>query len=194
MALDSLQLQLASALQRYGTLQRRAEGHRDASSLQARALAELGTALEEVRVAQDQLLENRIRMEALQEELRQQAARYWQLFDEIPQPYVVTSADSKIAEVNKAAAELLNVSQRFLVGKMLSVFVCESRGPFLAVCSRIAEQGGTAELTLKVRPRERAPRDVSARITRGSTGELRCLLFSPVGLPSIPPDEQTLPY
>jgi PAS domain-containing protein len=174
-SLDSLELQLASALQRYNTLQRRADTGRDAASLLDRTLAELGTALEQVRVAQEQLVESRSRMEALQEELRQQAAKYWQLFDEIPQPYLVTKVDSTILEVNRAAAELLNVSQRFLVGKTLSLFVCENRGIFLTTCTRVAEQGGRTQIALKVRPRERAPLDVSARLV-GADGHLRWLL------------------
>src|SRR5262249_25905896 len=132
MAIDALELQLASALQRYHTLQRRAETQqKDPGALTTRTLAELGTALEEIRVAQEQIVENRRRMESLQAELATQAAKYWELFDEMPDAYVVTRPDTTILEVNRAAAELFNVSQRFLVGKTLSVFICEDRGRFL---------------------------------------------------------------
>ena len=48
----------------------------------------------ELPVAQEQIVENRTRMEQLQEELRRQNERYWQLFDEVPLPYVVTSSPS----------------------------------------------------------------------------------------------------
>ena len=185
MALDALELQLASALQRFNTLQRRAETHRDAGALLTRALAELSTALEELRVAQEQLVESRLRAEDLQEQLRQQAAKYWRLFDEMHDAYVVTRPDSAIIEVNKAAAELLNVSQRFLAGKTLSVFVCENRGAFLQACTRIAEDGGHADLTLKIRPRERAPLSIAAHVA-GSDGELRWLL-RPVSDPATRP-------
>ena len=177
MSHDALELRLASALQRFSTLQRRAEANRDTTSVLHRTLAELGTALEEVRVAQEQLIESRTRMEALHEELRQQTAKYWQLFDEIPEAYLLTKPDSTIVEVNKAASVLLNVSQRFLVGKTLSVFVCENRGAFLAECGRIAENGGTSEVPLKIRPRERAPLDLVAKVASGAGGELRWLLF-----------------
>lgn len=98
------------------------------------------------------------------------------LFDEMHDAYVVTRPDSVIVEVNKAAAELLNVSQRFLTGKALSVFVCENRGSFLQACSRIAEEEGAADMALKVRPRERAPLSLVARVA-GSDGELRWLLL-----------------
>ena len=175
MSLDALEMQLASAIQRFNTLQRRAASHKEPATLLARSLAELSTALEEVRVAQEQIVESRARMEQLQEELRDQAARYWQLFDEIPQPYVVTRADSIIVEANKAASQLFNVSQRFLVGKALSVFVCEDRGGFLQTSARVAGDSATAELRLKLRPRERAPLEVNATVS-AAAGQLRWLL------------------
>ena len=179
-ALDSLELQLASALQRYNVLQRRAGAQASDNPVLARALAELGTALEEVHVAQEQILQSQRRMEELQAELSAQCTRYWELFDEMPQPYVVSKPDTVILEANRAAAELLNVSQRFLVGKALSVFVCENRGAFLAESARIvsSDPPAAAELNLKLRPRERAPLSVVARV-RGSAENLRWIL-SPV--------------
>ena len=175
MSLDSLELQLASAVQRFHALQRRGETPRDSVALLARSLAELSTALEEVRVAQEQLIESRERLERVQEDLRRQNERYWQLFDEIPQPYVVTKPDSTIVEVNKAASELFNVSQRFLVGKTLSVFVCEDRGGFLTRIRRIVEDRATMEFDIKLRPRERAPQRVAVRV-KGDEQALRWLL------------------
>ena len=175
MSLDSLELQLASALQRYNTLQRRAETHREPASLLTRTLAELGTALEEMRVAQEQLLDGRMRMEQLQHELRQQYEKYWLLFDAMPDAYVVTKPDSTILEVNKAAAQLFNVSQRFLIGKTLSVFVCEDRTQFLSATARAAADAASQEMVLKLRPRERAPLTISASVS-GDRDGLRWIL------------------
>jgi PAS domain S-box-containing protein len=175
MAIDALELQLASALQRFHTLQRRADTQRDPGALLTRSLAELGTALEQIRVAQEQIIENHRRMEQFQADLTAQVARYWELFDEMPDPYVVTRSDTTITEVNRAAAELFNVSQRFLVGKTLSVFVCEDRGRILDESGRLAESRGSAELRLKLRPRERAPVAVQARVRGDGTG-LRWIL------------------
>ena len=175
MPVDTIELQLAAALQRYTALQRRADAHRDPSALLNKAFAELGTALEELRVAQEQLIENRMRMEQLQLELRQQSERYWQLFDEMPEAYVVTKPSTAILEVNKADAQLFNVSQRFLVGKALSVFVCEDRAQFLTAAGRVAEEGGSREMALKLRPRERAPLTIRARVAGDADG-LRWIL------------------
>src|SRR3954466_14854327 len=168
-------MQLVSAVQRLATLQRRAGTDRDHGKLLERALKEAGAALGEVRVAQEQLVENRTRMEQLQVELTKQSERYWELFDEMPQPYVVTRPDSTITEVNRAAAEWFNVSQRFLVGKTLSVFVCEDRGRFLNESARVAGEARSQELAFKLRPRERSPLDVRARVS-GDASSLRWVL------------------
>ena len=164
MAIDVLELQLASALQRFATLQRRAASDRDQGKLLDRTMQELSSALEELRVAQEQLLESRQRVESAHLELMRERERYWQLFDEMPQAYVVTEPNSIITEVNRAAAQLFNVSQRFLVGKAMSVFVCEDRTRFLADISRLASEARSQELTFKLRPRERAPVDVTATV------------------------------
>jgi PAS domain S-box-containing protein len=167
-SVNSIELQLATALQRFNTLQRRADSDPDQSTtLLTRALHELERALEEVRVAQEQLLESRSRLEEVQAELAQQYEKYWQLFDDMPQPYVVTGRDSIMTEANRAAAELLNVSQRFLVGKPLSVFICQDRAGFLDEAMRAATQPGPFDLEVKLRPRERAPIDVAVRVSGG---------------------------
>jgi len=175
MSVDSLALQLASARQRYINLQRRSDHSPSAEGIVVKTLAELGTALEEVRVAQEQLIESRAQMERLQHELREQSRKYWQLFDDMPEPYIVSKPDSTIVDVNRAAAQLLNVSQRFLAGKTLSVFVCEDRAAFLAEIGRFTNDADTFELTFKVRPRERAPLLVTARV-RGDGGTFRWVL------------------
>jgi PAS domain S-box-containing protein len=163
--IESLHVQLASAMQRFNALQRRLpEQTAGPTKLIGRLFKELEDALEEVRVAQEQLIESRHRMESLQSELTQQYQKYWELFDEMPQPYIVTKADSTIVEANRAASELFNVSQRFLVGKTLSVFVGEDRVRWLDRIRGIAESNGRLELTFRLRPRERAAVTVHARV------------------------------
>lgn len=185
MSIDSLELQLASAVQRFNSLQRRASTAREPGTLLTRSLHELAEVIEEVRVAQEQIVDQRQRMEGLQEELRRQNARYWQLFDEIPQPYVVTRPDSTIVEVNKAAAELLNVSQRFLAGKALSVFVCEDRSGFLSRVAELVAQRSESQFQLKVRPRERAPLSVKA-VARADEASVRWLFGHDQLIPVLP--------
>jgi PAS domain-containing protein len=167
MALNSLELQLATAVQRFHALQRGSDDPRASGKMLSRALDELEKAIEELRVAQEQLVDNRTRLEGLQAELTRQYQKYWELFDEMPQPYIVTKPDTTIMEANQASAELLNVSQRFLAGKTLSVFVCEDRTGFLQAAERAAAAAEPTELKLRIRPRERAPMDVTAKIRGG---------------------------
>ena len=175
MGLDFIELQLASAIHRYHDLQRRVETRHEPGAMLQKALAELGTALEEIRVAQEQLVESRASLERAHEDVRRQATRYMELFDAIPYPCVVTKPDSTITEANKAAAELLNVSQRFLVGKTLSIFVCEDRGRFLIEASNLAAQEQPREFNIRIRPRERAPLPIVARVN-GNDSTLRWIL------------------
>lgn len=164
MSVDSLELQLVSAQQRLATLQRRASAESGESKLLPRALKEAENLLEELRVAQEQLVEARHRIEDIQAELTRQYEKYWELFDEMPDAYLVTKADSSIVEANRAAAELFNVSQRFLIGKPLSVFVCQDRSGFLKTLESMSEHTLATELPFRLRPRERAPLNVSATV------------------------------
>ena len=163
-SVDSLELQLASAQQRLATLRRRASAESAESKLLPRALKEAENLLEELRVAQEQLVEARQRLEDVQAELTRQYEKYWELFDEMPDAYVVTKLDSSIIEANRAAAELFNVSQRFLIGKPLSVFVCRDRSGFLKILESMGDQTRPTELPFRLRPRERAPLDVAATV------------------------------
>jgi len=175
MSIDVLELQLASALQRFSTLQRNALDGREHPKLLGRSISELESVLEELRVAQQQLVENRTRMEQMQLELSREREKYWRLFDEMPQAYVITRSDTLITEANRAASALLNVSQRFLVGKTLSVFVCEDRTRFLLEAGRVTSDLTAVDMKVKVRPRERAPLLVTARVTGDDAG-LRWLI------------------
>ena len=175
MGIDVLELQLVSALQRFSTLQRHASDGGDHLKLLGRSLHELEALLETLRGTQQQLVENRARIEQLQGELSREREKYWRLFNEVPQALIITRSDTLITEANRAASELLNVSQRFLVGKALSVFVCEDRTRFLLDAARMTSEPAPVDMTLKVRPRERAPLVVTATVTGDDSG-LRWLI------------------
>lgn len=184
MAADTLGLQLLAAVQRYETLRRRVDARaKDPSAVTSHTIAELGKALDLVRVAHEQVIEHRQRIEALQTDLIAQRARYWELFEEMPEPSLVTLPDTTILEANRAAAALFNVSQRFLTGKTLSIFVCEDRGRFLDESIRAARECITAEWRVKLRPRECGPLTVSMRI-RGAGACLKWTVTPSAGSPA----------
>src|SRR5581483_5196874 len=55
--------------------------------------------------------------------------RYRDLFEFAPSPYLVTDAEGTVRELNRAAAELLQISPRYAVGKPLAVFVRKEDRP-----------------------------------------------------------------
>jgi PAS domain-containing protein len=172
-------MQLSTALHRLTVLQRRAEHlSPDTPKLLQRTLKELEGALEQLRAAQDQLVAQRDELSAAQALLEVERRKYWQLFDAVGDACVVTTPDGEILEANRAAAALLNISQRFLIGRSLAVFVCTDRARVLAHAKRLAEYGGTAEWIFSIRPRERAPFDAACRVAASDVGErtLRWLL------------------
>jgi PAS domain S-box-containing protein len=165
-AVDSLHLQVASAVQKLATLQRRVGQVGTASSPKVfqDVLHELEHALEELQVTQQHLLEQHDELAVSRRQVELEREKYWQLFDGAPDAYVVTTPDVQIVEANRAAADLLNISQRFLVGKNLSIFVCNDRTRLLAQALELAQSRASAELSFSLRPRERAPFSVSARV------------------------------
>ena len=189
MAVDPLELRLVSALQRFQALQRKAETQGDKGPLLTRALAELNTLLEELRLAEARLVERRQRIEQLQAALRDQQAKYWELFDDMADPSLVTERDTTILEANRAAVGLLNVSQRYLVGKTLSLFVCEDRARLLGQSGQLVKNQDSTELLLKLRPRERPPLALRACV-RGDGTHLRWILRPPAPNGSQPTNSQ----
>ncbi len=182
MSIDALQLRLASAQQRFATLERRAGADQAESKLLPRALKEIESLIDDLRTAQDQLVENRRRCDELQEDLAHQRQRYWDLFEMFPDACVVTGGDSMIVEANRAAAELFNVSQRYLVGKHLSVFVCEDRAGFLRAIEWVTPEREPIHVQFRLRPRERAPLGVAA-VVRADAGSLRWIV-RPIAAPA----------
>jgi PAS domain S-box-containing protein len=87
-------------------------------------------------------------IEALWEELRQRAdeltaerQRYSEFFEYAPDPYLVTDSHGTVSDANRAAAELLAVPARTLIGKPLANCVHEDgRREFRAHLVRASAQ------------------------------------------------------
>lgn len=87
------------------------------------SFAELDTALEELKVAEETVHEQ---TEALGKALQQADAerqRYLELFEFAPDGYCVTDSRGVIVEANRAMCELLESSPAAVIGKPLIVFV-----------------------------------------------------------------------
>jgi len=89
------------------------------------AFKELGIVSEELEVAVEELQQQNAALANARQVIETERQRYQELFQFAPNGYLVTDEAGTIQEANHAAAKLLNVSQRFLMGKPLLVFVAE---------------------------------------------------------------------
>ena len=90
-------------------------------------LEALANALEELRTVEEEICQHNEVLQHAREELENERHRYQDLFDFAPDGYLVTDIHGKIYEANRAAAELLEVSQKYLSGKVLTNFVPEEQ-------------------------------------------------------------------
>lgn len=93
------------------------------SELLVASLEELREALEELHVAEEELRQQHEAITAVRAAVEMERQRYKELFEFAPDGYLVTDAQGIVREANSAAATLLNISRRFLVGKSIVNFV-----------------------------------------------------------------------
>jgi PAS domain S-box-containing protein len=95
----------------------------EASSLLPNAFKELGIASEELQVAVEELRQKNKELTAARAAVEAEQQRYRNLFEFVPDGYLVTDTVGIIREANRVAAASLNVSQQLLVGKSVITFV-----------------------------------------------------------------------
>jgi PAS domain S-box-containing protein len=118
------------------------------------ACEELHIALEELSVAQAELLDQNQELILTRQAVEVQRQRYHELFDLAPDGYLVTDVNGKIQEANRAAASMLNIESRFLVGKPLSIFIAQpERQRFYALLIRLAQVDRVQEWEVSLQPR-----------------------------------------
>jgi PAS domain S-box-containing protein len=163
--------------QRVDALQRRtAAGPAQAESYLRDAIEELHTSLEELQAADEEIRQQNEDLAGAYLAVEAERQRYEELFEFAPDGYLVTDVDGNIREANRAAAALLGVSQDYLVGKPLTVFVApEALRAFRARLAEAAQQrpgrlwdtrlqrrgSGPFDAALSVAPVQPAPGKVS---------------------------------
>lgn len=156
---------MTAALRRFEQLQRRSERlPAEAAVTLVEAIRDLQDALDELHVSRECLADQRLLLAAVRTRLDEERQRHSVLFDAAPDAYLVTDIAGTILEANRTAAELFNTSQRSLAGKSFSVFLCRDRDVIMHRASDLARAGGAARWTVDIRPRERAPLSVVARV------------------------------
>jgi diguanylate cyclase (GGDEF)-like protein/PAS domain S-box-containing protein len=132
------------------------------------AIEELYVAEEELRLQHEELLTARA-------ELEDQRRRYEELFQLAPEAYIVTNPLGIVREVNRAAADLVGVEPRFLLGKPLMTFVDRAdRLDLRALINTFGSATHVADWSLRIVPRDAAaiPVSVSASAARDGRNEL----------------------
>jgi PAS domain S-box-containing protein len=126
--------------------------------LLATAFKELGIVSEELQVAVEQLCQQNEELAVIQVELQAERQRYEDLFQWAPEAYLVTDVAGKIREANRAAADLLNISEPHLIGKPLVVFVAsEERWQFRNELNRQRNGSRIQDWKVHLQPRGGEP-------------------------------------
>lgn len=138
-------------------------------------LKELGTSSEELQVAGEELLHQTETLISLRQQLEAERQSYKDLFEFMPQAYLVTDAHGKILQANRAAATLLGVEQSRLQDKLLVNFIpVEKRSAFRSNLKQLQECNWVQQnkLRLQARQGESFKASVTIAPVRNSSGEL----------------------
>jgi PAS domain S-box-containing protein len=142
------------------------------------ALKELGTSSEELHVAAEELSRQMEIVGYLRHQLEAERQRYYDLFEFMPDAYLITDGMGKILEANRAAAALLNIEPSNLQGKLLINFIpLENRSVFRSQLSQIQQRDWVQNHTISLQPRHEDSLDIAVTVApvRNSSMQLLSL-------------------
>src|SRR5918992_2524745 len=123
-----------------------------------------GSALEELRVADEELRQRKKKLASAHLQVDAERRRYHELFDLAPDAYLVTNLASIITEANQSASCLLGIAPQYLAGKAIATYiVAEDRPRFRSLLSEA--QGSPATRSTPFRLRTRAGIRLYAELT-----------------------------
>jgi PAS domain S-box-containing protein len=96
-----------------------------AEKLISSLVEEMKVSLEELHVSDEELRQQNEELEAVGNALETERHHYHDLFDSAPIGYLVTDQNGLIRESNRAAAQMLNIDLKHIIGKPLALFVPE---------------------------------------------------------------------
>ncbi len=178
--INLLDAQITRLMERAESIKQRAiEEDKGSSDVLLSALEELTTALEELHVTEEELLVQHEELIQTRAALEYQRQQYMDLFQNAPDAYLVTSLGGVIGQANHAAAQLLNVDLKYLLGKPLSLYFAEDdRWNFSTRLTALVQGGDELmEWEARLQPREGAPMDAALRVNiiRDQDGRLAAL-------------------
>lgn len=122
-------------------LQEQLSGLQQASSLDERERQEamLHNALEELRVAEEEMRQQNEELLNTRQALEAERQHYLELFNFAPEGYLETDLNGVVREINHAAANLLRKGKNWLIGKPLVLFISgEDHNVFYAQIDRLS--------------------------------------------------------
>jgi two-component system, cell cycle sensor histidine kinase and response regulator CckA len=145
----------------------------------ALANQEAQLALEELGVTQEELRKQNKELFVAREMAESERQRYQDLFEFAPDGYLVTDVRGNIQEANRAAAALLCIDQKRLVGKPLVLFIADTDHQIFY--ERLTELERIQEWEVYLKPRKGKPFSAAISMTsdrdaRGQQIGLRWLL------------------
>ena len=148
---------------RLGGLIERAHVTDDTGELMSEALEELAVVVEEMQAQNGELIASRADLELERE-------RYRNLFDTVPDGYVVTDTRGIMHEVNTTASDLFGRPRSRLIGRPLgSLIVPEDRRAFYGFLHRIGRSGPGTQLTIDMKVRDGVIVPANLRATVAAT-------------------------
>jgi PAS domain S-box-containing protein len=137
------------------------------------ALQELNTALEELRVTEEEVYAQADNLLGMQRELEYERRRYLELFDDAPEPYLTTDADGVILQANRRALQLFRKRDRFLRGKPVTSYVsAEDRSVVRDALTLVATHDSVCRVEFSItQPHAAAVRRVTASLCRAQYAE-----------------------
>ncbi|MEJ6487296.1 ATP-binding protein [Nostoc punctiforme UO1] len=165
MNLDDLALQIELMRKRIALLQRQSEQQKAQEDIEVitDVFKELYLALEEMQIVNKDLQQQNEELFNAQQCLIAQGQRYQELFEEVPDAYLVTDPRGVIQEANSAAQNILNISKNLLLGKALGIFVLEKELiAFHLKLTHLSDRAETPdwkvqEWEVNLRPRNKTP-------------------------------------
>ena len=88
-------------------------------------LIALSNALDELKIIEEEVCQQNQQLSEARQAIEIERKRYQDLFELAPDGYLITDHHGRIQEANRAAAELLKIEKKYIVGKTLINFVVE---------------------------------------------------------------------
>ncbi|MBE9167495.1 PAS domain-containing protein [Pleurocapsales cyanobacterium LEGE 06147] len=135
--------------------------------LMPKILLELGFVSEALQVVMRELTEQNEKFTVIQGEIEAERQRYQNLFELVPDAYLVTDTSFSIQEANRAAINLLNTQQQLLIGRSLIELVHVEDRPLFK--TKLSQRDRQNPIELSVRLQQERGKFLDTTITTTTT-------------------------